>query len=214
MSPRNALRLSLLTALVVPGIGCGSMPRMFHHGAADPSVRFPRSARLAAFVGAEPSATATTSAPSGPSTRPAVTSQAGTTQPATTQSGRRTGYSAPGAGVRQFDFLAVVAALGSVPATTGGGRERSETLAAPLPSTIRGRPGLTAPQTTAMVTINGRPGLVEGTATGLSFASRFNTIFSARLNPLSGATGRCRDLARANFFNGSTAACEQHFSRH
>ena len=94
---------------------------------------------------------------------------------------------------------------------SNAGRELAEAAAGRERSFV-GRPGLSATQPTVTGVVASRPGLQEGPATGLGFASPFN-LLTPQTNPLSGANGRCMDLANAGFFGGSRPACETHFRR-
>ncbi len=92
------------------------------------------------------------------------------------------------------------------------GRELSESIAFSNAGSI-GRLGLTATPTRLAGRVTSRPGLQEGPATGLGFASMDRNIFTSQINRLSGANGRCQDLARAGFFSSNRATCEQSFRR-
>lgn len=76
-----------------------------------------------------------------------------------------------------------------------------------------GRLGLVAPPSQIAGRVTSRPGLQDGPATGLGFASRDRNIFLVQANRLTGASGRCHDLAAAGFFGGSRAGCERTLRR-
>jgi hypothetical protein len=140
-----------------------------------------------------------------PTTRPA-------TRP-TSRPARSRGYSAPGTQVQQLSFLAVLATTPGAIRLTDGGREGSESAigAAGGLGSI-GRLGMDAPQPTVVDAVVTRAGLQRGFAAGIGFAGASN-IFTPAANPVSGSMGRCQDLIRAGFFDGNTAACENHFRR-
>lgn len=231
--------LTVLLGTVLAGCGSGTriiyQPRPVHlaegvksvaHDPVGPAGRqaaleYP-SARLVADASADPKAipTPATSAASAAAadrstTRPVtrVGDRATTTQPA-----QRFQYTLPSPGMRTLNLLAGPVALAVIEGP-GSGRERGESfLAAPgggragLAAPVLGRGGLTAPQNVAVSAVVGRPGLIQGAATGLSFASRVNNIFTPRVNRLTGPGGRCGDLVSAGFFPG-TSACQQRFRR-
>lgn len=121
-------------------------------------------------------------------------------------------YTAPGPQYRRLAAIALGLAAFGFSDAAGSGRESAESqFAAPPPSVI-GRPGLSAPAPTISNAVIGRPGLQQGFAALLGPAADRN-IFTAHMNPLSGANGRCQDLVNAGFFNRDRAACETHFRR-
>lgn len=122
------------------------------------------------------------------------------------------GYTAPGLPYQQLAVAVTAAVVNVVEEASELGRELSESIAMSDMGTI-GRLGLTAPPTQFAGRVTGRPGLQDGPATGLGFAQPDRNLFVPQLNALSGATGRCRDLAAAGFYGGSPAACEQSFRR-
>ncbi len=124
---------------------------------------------------------------------------------------KKPAYTSPGLPYQQLAVAVAVAAVGAVADDEAKlGRAFSESVAFSDAGSI-GRLGLTAPPTRLAGRVTSRPGLQEGPATGLGFAALDRNIFTPQINRLSGATGRCQDLARAGFFGGSRAGCEQSF---
>jgi len=122
-------------------------------------------------------------------------------------------YTSPGLPYQQLAVAVAAVAMGVVPENDDSlGREFSESIAFSAAGSI-GRLGLTAPPTRLAGRVTSRPGLQDGPATGLGFTSMDRNIFTLQVNRLSGATGRCQDLARAGFFGGSQTNCEQSFRR-
>lgn len=124
----------------------------------------------------------------------------------------KSGYTAPGLAYQQLAIAVTAAVVSLVDDASDVGRELSESILLSDMGTI-GRLGLTAPPTQFAGRVTGRPGLQDGPATGLGFAPPDRNLFAPQFNPLSGANGRCRDLAAAGFYGGSRSACEQSFRR-
>ncbi len=130
------------------------------------------------------------------------------------QASKRVPYTAPGVGGQRFSFMALSFAAVGTYNVGGSGREAAESAgsAGGAVNAPIGRPGLTSIQPTVARAVVGRPGLQQGFASLLGPVSKGRNIFTAVPNPLSGPTGRCRDLTNAGFF-GSRSACESHFRR-
>lgn len=200
----------LFILAVISTAGCQSAQRIFHRPPVAPVAYQQPTVILASEMGtpidaaSKPLEPAEASDPNANDTIPpaAVPSTRPTTAPT---------YTAPGP-MYQMMTLVGPTMYGSTAQLVGAGKEVSEMVSMSAASAI-GRPGLAAPPPTFASAVIGRPGIQRGPATGLGFASPVNNIFQARLNPMSGPSGRCGDLARAGFFGGSTAACQQHFQQ-
>lgn len=129
-----------------------------------------------------------------------------------TDEAAKSGYTSPGLAYQQLAIAVTAAVVSLVDEANEVGRELSESILLSDMGTI-GRLGLTAPPTQFAGRVTGRPGLQDGPATGLGFAPPDRNLFAPQFNPLSGANGRCRDLAAAGFYGGSRSACEQSFRK-
>ncbi len=120
-------------------------------------------------------------------------------------------YTAPGTQVQRMTLIVLgLSAFGTTDEDESG-KELAQSMVSVTSATpFSGRLGLTG--TSAITDVTGvRLGLQQGVATGIGFANPDRNIFTARANPLTGATGRCQDLVNAGFFNRDAAACAVHF---
>lgn len=220
--------IAVLSVAVLATSGCQSSSRIFYLAGATPAgVIEQPTLTLAAEEGELPkpneqaqtrsSAAAT---PDQPAAAGSVNNSATATQPAAeaalppaTQPAVALPYTAPGPGVRQLSFMAVLASAPASPGVHGAGREVSEAgLSSTSASSLAtGAAGLSAPQARTLTAVVGQPGLQRGLAAGLGFARRDN-LLTPRANPLTGPNGRCQDLVRAGLFSNA-AACRQFFNQ-
>lgn len=119
-------------------------------------------------------------------------------------------YTTPSEPYRQILFAVIASSVGLVEKQASA-KDAAESTVATVSGRI-GRLGLTAPPTRLAGRVTSRPGLQDGPATGLGFAPAGRNVFTPQFNPLSGPSGRCQELARAGFFNGSIADCRQSIS--
>ena len=234
-------RVSVLASLVAAAIlvtgGCAQQKPVSQVGPAvrpDTRVVLSPHIRLAAYQ-VDPTKAATSQpSPSGEQDAPPGTADATTNggQPATgdiapaaprrdaqapargqqpTGPAKKPAYTAPSVSVRYLAVGAVAASAAVGMAPTVGGREAAE---ASLVSSqfVAGQPGLAAPQPTFRSTVINEPGLVGARLAGFTAASA-NNIFTANVNPRSGAGGRCQELVGSGFFGGSQSACRRGLHR-
>ena len=221
--------IAVLSVAVLATSGCQSSSRIFYRAGAIPAgVIEQPTLTLAAQEGespepneqaqSRPSAAATPDQPT--AANGSVNDSATATQPAAeaalppaTQPAVALPYTAPGPGVRQLSFMAVLASAPASPGVHGAGREVSEAGLSSISagSLATGAAGLSAPQARTLTAVVGQPGLQRGLAAGLGFARRDN-LLTPRANPLTGPNGRCQDLVRAGLFSNA-AACRQFFNQ-
>ncbi len=124
---------------------------------------------------------------------------------------KRATYTTPGQPYQSI-FILITATNIAIVEQDQAVKESAQSSVASVSGNI-GRLGLTAPPTRLAGRVTSRPGLQDGPATGLGFAPAGRNVFTPQFNPASGPNGRCAELVRAGFRNGSLANCQQPMAR-
>ncbi len=190
-----------MAGLVLLGgmVGCQSPGRIFYR----PRAMEAESGHvyLAAETTTAPAATTQPASAGVATTQPAKTEEA-SDGAATTRPGVR--YAQPRSTVRKMVFSALVSQLAVEDATTGAGREFSQSQS-PQVGQIAGRSGLTAPQPVTATTLASRPGVVTSVTAQIPRADESN-LTTPGLNPISRF---CSEFVKAGF-SRDHSFCAQH----